>query len=255
MNDELPNPDTTHLDYGERSSVAETHSAVQREKREPLAAFHPVSMMALVAGGLILTLGGTYLGAYSGGFELRSTYAIANYQAAPRPPIEGFEEKVDNRPWIDKWMESGKEVYATCAACHQPTGNGVVGQFPPLAGSEFVIHGTERLSAIVFPGITGAITVKGQTYNGVMPAQGALLSDKQLAQVLTYVRRSFGNNASIITEEMVKHAREKYGSRTQPWSEAELLAIPQDAMLPGAEIDPLTGLPPGTAPASSGSGS
>jgi len=247
MNEELPNPETTHLDYGERSSVADIHVAVQREKREPLAAFQPVSMMAVIAGGLILTLGGAYLGAYNGGFDLKDTYAVANYEPAPRPVIAGFEVKVDNRPWIDKWMEGGKEVYATCAACHQPTGNGLVGQFPPLAQSEWVNQGTERLTAIVFPGIMGSLTVKGQTYNGVMPAQGALLSDKQLAQVLTYIRRSWGNNASIITEEMVKYARDKYGSRVQPWSEAELMAIPVDAMLPGAEVDPLTGLAPGAA--------
>lgn len=252
MNEELPNPETTHLDYGERSSVSETHAAVQREKSEPLSAFQPVSMLAVVIGGLILLLAGTYLGAYSGGFDLSSTYAVANYQPAPRPIIAGAEAKVDERPWIDKWMEGGKEVYATCAACHQPNGNGLVGQFPPLAGSEYVVHGTERLTAIVFPGIMGTISVKGQVYNGVMPAQGALLSDKQLAQVLTYVRRSFGNNASIVTEEMVKAARDKYSSRTLPWSEAELLAIPADAMLPGAEVDPLTGLAPGAAPAAAG---
>jgi len=251
MNEELPNPETTHLDYGERSSVANIHAAVQREKREPLAAFQPVSMLAVIAGGLILTFGGAYLGAYNGGFDLNDTYAVANYEPALRPVIAGFEVAIDNRPWIDKWMAEGKEVYATCAACHQPTGNGLVGQFPPLAQSEWVGRGTERLGALVFPGIMGSLTVKGQSYNGVMPAQGALLSDKQLAQVLTYIRRSWGNNGSIVTEEMVKYARDKYGSRVQPWSEAELLAIPADAMLPGAEVDPLTGLAPGTAPAGS----
>jgi hypothetical protein len=251
MNEELPNPETTHLDYGERSSVAEIHAAVQREKREPLSAFQPVSMIAVVAGGLILVLGGTYLGAYNGGFDLKQTYAVVNYEPAPRPVIPGFEIKQDNRPWIDRWMEEGKEVYATCAACHQPNGNGLVGQFPPLAGSEWVTQGTERLGAIMFPGIMGSLSVKGQVYNGVMPAQGALLSDKQLAQVMTYIRRNWGNSGSIVTEEMVKYAREKYGSRVQPWSESELLAIPADAMLPGAEIDPQTGLAPGAAPAGS----
>lgn len=255
MNEELPNPDTTHLDYGERSSVAEIHAAVQREKREPLSGFQPVSMIAIVTAGLILVLGGTYLGAYNGGFDLKKSYAVANYTAAPRPVIPGFEVKVDNRPWIDRWTEAGKEVYATCAACHQPNGNGLVGQFPPLAGSEWVVNGSERLGAIMFPGILGAINVKGQVYNGVMPAQGALLSDKQLAQVLTYIRRSWGNNGSIVTEEMVKVARDKYGSRVQPWSEAELMAIPGDAMLPGAEVDPLTGLAPGASPASTPAGS
>jgi len=243
MNEELPNPKTAHLDYGERASVSGIHAAVSREKREPLAGFQPVSMIAVVVGGLVLTVGGAYLGAHNGGFDMRQTYAQANYQAAPRPVIAGFEVKVDDRPWVDKWVESGRQVYATCAACHQPHGNGLVGVFPPLAGSEWVLGGTERLGALVLPGAMGTMTVKGQPYNGIMPGQGALLSDKQLAQVLTYIRRTWGNDGSIVTEEMMKAAREKYGSRTQPWSEAELLAIPGDAMLPGADVNPLTGEP------------
>ncbi len=243
MNEELPDPETTHLDYGERSSVSEIHAAVQREKREPLAGFQPVSMIAFVLGGLILTFGGAYLGAYSGGFDMSRTRAVANYVPEPRPVIEGFEMKVDDRSWIDKWMDSGKQVYQTCAACHQAHGNGLAPQFPPLAGSEWVTAGTERLGALVYPGVMGTMTVKGQLYNGVMPAQGALMSDKQLAQVLTYIRRSWGNDASVVTEEMMQAARKKYGSRTQPWSEAELLAIPEDAMLPGSEVNPLTGEP------------
>ncbi len=235
-----------NLDYGERSSVADLNSAVKREKSEPTAGLEPVSIWAFIIAGLVMVAGGAYLGAYSaGGLSMKNTYAVANYVPAERPVLEGSVVVEDTRPWIDKWMAGGKSVYATCQACHQTNGNGMPGQFPPLGDSEWVVNGTERLGAILFPGIQGPMSVKGSTYNGLMPAQGAMLSDKQIAQVMTYIRRSFGNDASVVTEEMVKNARAKYGSRTAPWSEAELLEIPQDAMLPGAEVDLQTGEPLG----------
>ncbi len=243
MHDNDPN-----LDYGERSSVADVHNSVKREKSEPTAGLEPVSLWAFIIAGLVMVAGGAYLGAYSGGgFNMDNTYAVANYTPAPRPKLEGVEVVVDTRPWIEKWMADGKSVYATCQACHQANGNGMPGQFPPLAGSEWVVDGTERLAAIMFSGIQGNMTVKGVTYNGVMPAQGAMLSDKQIAQVMTYIRKSFGNDASIVTEEMVKNARKIHGARTAPWTEAELLEIGPSQDLPGAEVDLQTGEPIGGA--------
>ena len=235
-----------NLDYGERSSVADVHNAVKREKSEPTSAMEPASLWALIVAALVMVAGGAYLGAYSGGgFNMENTYAVANYVPAERPKLQGMEVVEDTRPWIEKWMEGGKRVYATCQACHQPNGNGMPGQFPPLAGSEWVTNGTEQLAAVMFGGIQGPISVSGATYNGVMPAQGAMLSDKQIAQVLTYVRRTWGNEASVVTEEMVKNARKLYGTRTAPWTEAELKKIGADKMLPGAEVDLQTGEPVG----------
>ncbi len=235
-----------NLDYAHHASVMDVHSSVRREKSEPSTGMEPVSLWSFIGAGLVMAAGGAYLGAYSGGgLDMDNVYAVANYVPEERPILEGVEEVIDNRPWIEKWMSGGKQVYATCQACHQPNGNGMPGQFPPLAGSDWVTGGTERLAAIVFPGISGPITVNGATYNGIMPPQGAMLSDKQIAQVMTYIRRSFGNNASVVTEEMVRHARELHGSRTTPWTESELNAIGPDKMLPGAEVDLQTGEPIG----------
>ncbi len=104
----------------------------------------------------------------------------------------------------------GKATYAICSACHQATGLGIPNAFPPLAGSEWVNGPAENLIRIQLRGLKGEITVKGQKFNSIMPAN-ANLSDEQIASVLTYVRSNFGNKASAVTPEMVKALRSEVG--------------------------------------------
>jgi hypothetical protein len=75
-------------------------------------------------------------------------------------------------------------------------------------------------------GLAGPVKVKDQEWNLAMPNMGAALSDDDLAAVLTYIRQSWGNKASIITPEQVKAVKKEVGNRTQPWSASELQAIP-----------------------------
>ena len=104
----------------------------------------------------------------------------------------------------------------------------MAGQFPPLVGSEWVVgDAPKRLQQILLHGIQGKISVKGGDYNNAMPAWNATLNDKQIAQVLTYVRGQLGgNNAPMITEAQMDAARKLTAERTDPWNEAELKAIP-----------------------------
>ena len=143
-------------------------------------------------------------------------------------------------------MSDGKKVYNNCIACHQASGLGIPGQFPPLVGSEWVDQGTSRLGAIMLHGINGPFKVAGQTYNQLMPAWNNL-SDEKIAQVVTYIRREFGSlqegDDGVVTTEMIKAAREQFGSHSGPYTEAELLAIPADEDLPGSRVDLETGEP------------
>ncbi len=104
----------------------------------------------------------------------------------------------------------GKAIYATCSACHQPTGAGIPGAFPPLAESEWVNGPVENLIRIQLRGLMGEITVKGVKYNSVMPPNAAM-TDKQIADVLTYVRSNFGNKSGAVTEDQVKALRGEVG--------------------------------------------
>ena len=120
----------------------------------------------------------------------------------------------------------GKVVYSTtCAACHQATGEGVEGTYPPLAGSEIVNGDEAKVIRIVLHGLTGPVEVAGETYSGMMPPWGGVLKDPELAAVLTYVRSAWGNKAAPITTAKVAAIRAATSSRTTPWTAAELAQV------------------------------
>ena len=103
-------------------------------------------------------------------------------------------------------IEKGKRVYMqTCFACHQPTGLGLPGVFPPLAKSDFLLEDKDRSIRSVVKGLSGPITVSGKPFNGVMPP--VALNDEQVANVLTYVRNSWGNTADPISVDEVRRVR------------------------------------------------
>lgn len=100
---------------------------------------------------------------------------------------------------------TGEDVYKkTCVACHQLNGEGIPNAFPPLAKSDFLINRTEVIRQVLH-GKTGEMIVNGITYNGSMPPQ--VLSDEEIARVLTYVYSSWGNSGKPVTVEEVKATR------------------------------------------------
>lgn len=106
-------------------------------------------------------------------------------------------------------MERGKKVYeSTCLACHQASGTGVPGMNPPLKQTKWVLGDKTTLINIILNGMDEEIEIDGDYFDNVMPPQSHL-NDKQIADVLTYVRNSFGNKASAIKEEEVKKLRKK----------------------------------------------
>ena len=105
-------------------------------------------------------------------------------------------------------MEKGKQVYMqNCFACHLPNGEGMAGVFPPLASSDYLMADRERAIRIVLKGMSGPVTVNGTEYNGVMPPQGDVLTEDQIADVLTYVTNSWGNSAEPFTADEVRQAK------------------------------------------------
>jgi mono/diheme cytochrome c family protein len=107
-------------------------------------------------------------------------------------------------------LDQGKKIYVqNCLVCHQPNGEGLAGVFPPLAKSDFLMADKERSIRIVIQGQTGEIVVNGVRYNGIMPP--VPIKDEQVAQVLTYVRNSWGNSGEPVTVEEVKKVRAEIG--------------------------------------------
>ena len=109
---------------------------------------------------------------------------------------------------FDEQMEFGKQTYMqTCFACHQAEGQGVPSAFPPLAKSDYLNADVDRAISAVVNGLTGEITVNGETYNSVMTRQ--MLSSEEVANVLTYVYNSWGNSGAVVTKEMVDKVKNK----------------------------------------------
>jgi nitrite reductase (NO-forming) len=127
-------------------------------------------------------------------------------------PEGGAIQKVDDSEEVTKAttledrIKLGRNIYAqSCAACHQPTGKGVEGAFPPLAGSDWLNQDAKRAIGVVKNGLSGPIVVNGVNYNSVMPALG--LSDDDIANVLTYVYSDWGNSKKVVTPKDVSEVK------------------------------------------------
>ncbi|CAN1507651.1 Cu_nitrite_red, nitrite reductase, copper-containing [Flavobacteriaceae bacterium] len=104
---------------------------------------------------------------------------------------------------LPQQIAAGKAIYGTtCFACHQSEGQGIPSAFPPLAKSDYLNANPKRAIDVVLKGLSGEVTVNGKKINSVMPSQN--LTDDEIANVLTYVYSSWGNNKTIITPAMVK---------------------------------------------------
>jgi mono/diheme cytochrome c family protein len=174
--------------------------ALRRERPEPDEAPNPLHPFALLVFVGMTVWGAGYFALYSGDdFEPRG----GDLRSAVAPPSDTVD---------------GKAVFSNvCASCHQATGLGVPGAFPPLAGSSWVVGDEETVVRILLRGITGPIEVKGSTYNSVMPAFGNL-KDDELAALATYVRTGFGNSASAVDVATVKKVRDAQAGQSAPWA-------------------------------------
>jgi PA14 domain/Cytochrome C oxidase, cbb3-type, subunit III len=113
-----------------------------------------------------------------------------------------------------------------CAACHGPNGDGGPGgQFPPLAGSEWLRGDGKRAAKILLHGVRGPIEVQGKTYDLEMPPQGAMLNDAQIAAILSHVRQSWGNQLAPISATMIAEQRRQLSFRGEAWTSRELLKL------------------------------
>lgn len=230
-----------------RDAVQGMLDVLAREHAEPRDGFEPVPFwVACVFGGL-LAWGGYYVG--TGSADFRRDVFDRSDLSTPGGAAGAVANVPDPDPQtVDELMKIGAQKFgAVCANCHQPTGVGKPAEnIPPLDGSEWLVGekaSPARLSRIVLYGLGGPIEVKGRTYNAVMPNQGNVMKDYEIAAVLTYVRNSWSNAADkgkppAITAATVRAARAKEGARkangSQPVSADELLKLAPDYSDPGA---------------------
>lgn len=140
------------------------------------------------------------------GFLLITLAAHPPLGRADPPEPSSSSVSAEKTPALLEKIAAGKEVYGrTCIACHQPDGQGIPMAFPPLAGSDYLVADVDRAIRGVLKGQQGEMVVKGQKFNMIMPPQ--MLSDTEIAQVVTYVLNSFGNPGGEVTAEHVAEIR------------------------------------------------
>lgn len=201
----------------EKYSIEQLHQAAMRENKDPEEGLEPIPLWIVALCGLAIFAGGLYMGKYNGGFR---GDVFDEQQVVFGPVAASGPKQVDP-------IAVGRRLYtANCATCHQTTGLGVSGQYPPLAGADQVLGYENHLIRIILNGLVGPITVKGNTYNGNMASWKDQLTDEQISHILTYIRQEWGNQAPPITKEAVAAERALVQDRRQPWTWAELSQIP-----------------------------
>src|SRR5256886_16168165 len=233
MNDEPKSPTRIGkgMDYGEQADVQQVHAAVQREKPEPGVGAEPLSIWLIAIDGLAIFFAAAYLGRCSGNFSSGGLDPMG----APPPAKKaaggpaGGEQVAELSP-----RERGKKIFAAnCQTCHQATGQGVPGQYPPLAGSEFTNGGSRRMGMIVLKSLPGPGKRKGKQYGtAVMQPWDKTLTDQKIADVMTYERSDWGNGASPVTAEQIAALRKELANHPESFTEHDILAAP-DEDLPG----------------------
>jgi mono/diheme cytochrome c family protein len=182
-----------------------THRAQERENAEPEERIRPVPLAAAAITLAMVLFGVVYIFISDpfGNASLGDRRTVADL-SGPAPAAAGAA--------VD-----GKAVFAAqCAACHQATGKGLPGVFPPLDGSEWVQGDTRILANILLHGINGEISVAGATYSGAMPAFQQL-GDAELAAVASYIRSAWSNKVGALPATLFEQERKAGSARTTPF--------------------------------------
>ena len=163
-------------------------------------------------------------------------YPIGSYyQRFRTSPTEKTEELTpDEKETLrkERKISSGEKIFAArCASCHQTNGLGIAGQYPPLAGSEWVTSDPGIITNIILKGLKGEIVVKGETYGktAAMNMAAVDIDDSEIANVVSYVRQAWGNKAEEIFEDEVASIRADSAEKQDQWTGDQIISMYPDS--------------------------
>jgi mono/diheme cytochrome c family protein len=202
-------------------SIQKVHAKLMSEKPEPKEGYKSTPLFLLGFISAMIFVACIYIVHYRAGFSPM----VYDERFNPKAATAGaFKELTP-----EQVIAAGKKSYlSTCVTCHQASGQGVAGVYPPLAGSEFVVGNEDRIVRILLHGLSGPVEVHGNTYNGAMPAFGRVTgggynwNEEKISQVLTYIRQEWGNKATAITKDKVAEVLNAEKARAKSWSSGEL---------------------------------
>ena len=196
------------------------HAKIGREKHPPTKHFLQAPLVFVFLFGCLIFFCAIQLAHSTNKFQIHP----------PEPEIELTPEEMEAKR-LERKLASGKKLFnSKCASCHNPDGMGK-DLFPPLAGSKWVATDPAIITKIVLKGLKGEIEVLGKKYGTVatvnMPPQP--LNDREIANIVSYARNSWGNDASEVTEEQVATFREEATAQKEQWTGDQLIEMYKDA--------------------------
>ena len=216
MMSEKKNNDSNQAGMNDEEMV-EVHTKLNKEKPPPTKGFLMAPLIFVFVFGCLIFVCSIQLAHSTNGFQIHP----------PKEVVElSDEEKEALR--IERKIDSGKKLFAAnCASCHQASGLGLGDQYPPLAESEWVTVNPELIIKVILKGLKGEIKVKGKTYApaGGMAAVSNLKTDREIANVTTYVRQAWGNDAPEVSVEEVAQVRADSADQKDQWIGKELQSI------------------------------
>jgi mono/diheme cytochrome c family protein len=197
--------------------IVKSHVELSKIKHEPTKNFLIAPLVFVFVFGCLIFVCSIQLSLTTNSFQLH-------------PPVEVVELTPEEKEALrlERKLGSGEKIFtARCASCHQANGQGIEGQFPPLAGSEWVSADPGVISNIILKGLKGEIVVKGKTYGTSAAANMAAvpISDREIANVVTYVRQSWGNSSSEVSEDEVAKFRADSAEQQDQWTGDQLRAL------------------------------
>ncbi len=197
--------------------MVELHTRLNREKHPPTQGFLIAPLVFVFVFGCLIFV-----------CSIQLAHSTNQFQLHPPKEIVELTEEEREALRLERKVDSGKKVFAVrCASCHQANGQGIAGQYPPLAGSKWVTSDPGLITNIILKGLKGEIIVKGETYgtSAAVNMAAVPISDREIANVTTYVRQAWGNEAPEILESEVSAFRDASKDQIDQWTGDQLVEM------------------------------
>ena len=197
--------------------MVEVHSRLNHEKHPPTKGFLIAPLVFVFVFGCLIFV-----------CSIQLAHSTNQFQLHPPKEIVELTEEEREALRLERKVDSGKKVFTVrCASCHQANGLGIAGQYPPLAGSKWVTSDPGLITNIILKGLKGEIVVKGETYgtSAAVNMAAVPISDREIANVTTYVRQAWGNESPEILESEVSAFREASKDQIDQWTGDQLVEM------------------------------
>jgi mono/diheme cytochrome c family protein len=201
--------------------IVKSHVELSKNKHQPTKNFLIAPLVFVFVFGCLIFVCSIQLAHTTNSFQLH-------------PPVEVVELSPEEKEalQLERKILSGEKIFAgRCASCHQANGLGIEGQFPPLANSEWVAADPAVITSIILKGLKGEIVVNGKTYgtSAAVNMAAVPISDREIANVSTYVRQAWGNTSAEVTEDFVTQLRAEQSGQQDQWVGEKLKSLYLDS--------------------------